>query len=253
MAVQKTKAIVIGYYPLGETDRIIVFYTRDHGKIRAVARGIRNIKSRLSGRLEILTYGNLVFFERVDKDLHTVNSFDIIESFQELREDLLKMTYCSYLAELIQKVEPESEANFGTFDLMLNIMLMMETTDDPEVLARAFEIRLLTEAGLSLRLDSCTACSSDIDNSNPGFNVSAGGVLCSKCSQSDPRTIFISRGTLELMKRIQQAPLKLIPRLRISEVNRQELKKILSGFISFHIDIESLHSLSFLESITREA
>jgi DNA repair protein RecO (recombination protein O) len=257
MPVQKTKAIVLGCHPLGEADRIVTFYTRDFGKIRAVARGVRKVKSRLCGRLEILTCGDLVFFERTDKDLHVVNSFDIDESFQVLREDLLKMAYCSYLAELIQQVESLGIPSTDTFELVLDIMFMMKTTDDPEMLARTFEIRLLTSAGLSPQLDSCVACSSDIGNvgavTTLGFNVDRGGVLCSECSMARQASVIsVSRGTVELMKRMQRTPLELIPRLKILETSRRELRRLLRSFISFHVDSGPLRSLSFLASIERD-
>jgi len=252
LPVQKTKAIVLGHHPLGEADRIVAFHTEDFGNIRAVARGARKIKNRLCGRLEILTCGDLVFYERPGKDLHVVNSFDIIESFQILREDLIKMAYCSYLAELVQRIESSDDPNSDTFGLMLDIMLMMKTTDDPEMLARVFEMRLLTSAGFSPQLDVCLKCSRDIDGVNsPGFSVAEGGIICSECvGKGRLIQVFpISRGTLELMKRMQRAPLELISRLKILDNNRRELKKTLRSFISFHIDVGRMRSLDFLASI----
>jgi DNA repair protein RecO (recombination protein O) len=259
MSVQKTKAIALGSHPLGEADRIVTFYTGDFGRIRAVARGGRKVKSRLCGRLEILTYGDLVFFERVDKDLHVVNSFDIIESFQVLREDLLKMAYCSYLAELLQQVEPLRAPNADIFTLVLEIMFLMKGTDDPEILVRTFELRFLTAAGFEPQLDICVICSGNVDSAGTllGFSVGEGGVVCSKCrGETSGRdtacrvsTISISRGTLELMKRLQRTPLELISRLRMHDVSRRELKKLLRNFISFHAGIGPLRSLDFLASI----
>lgn len=230
MPVHKTRAIVLGYHALGEADRIVVFHTRDFGNVRAVARGARKVKSRLCGRLEILTCGDLVFYERPGKDLHVINSFDIVEPFQVLREDLMKMAYCSYLAELLQKTDASGDPDSDTFGLMLNIMSMMKTTDDPEMLARVFEIRLLTNAGLSPQLDSCLRCSRDIgEETSLGFDVAGGGIVCSECRKTlrQASAVSISRGTVELMKRMQQAPLELVSRLRILENNRRELKKVL--------------------------
>jgi len=263
LPVQKTKAIVLGCYPLGEADKIVAFYTRDFGKIRAVARGGRKTKSRLCGRLEILICGTLVFFEKPDKDLHVVNSFDIVESFQVLREDLLKMAYCSYLAELIQHIESLGIPDADIFDLVLDILFMMKAIDDPEVLARAFEIRLLTSMGLSPQLDSCVACSADVGDvkaTSVRFSVARGGILCSECDSElsahtttgENYSISISRGTLELMKRMQRTPLELIPRLRILEHSRLELRKLLRSFISFHLDSGRLRSLDFLASIEKD-
>ena len=255
MPVQKTEAIVLGHYSLGEADRIIVFHTKDFGGVRAVARGAKKAKSRLCGRLEILTYGHLVYYERPEKDLHVINSFDIIESFQVLREDLLKMAYCSYLAELIQQAEFLDDPDSDSFSLLLDVMFMMKAADDPEILARIFEIRLLTSAGLSPQLDSCVACSGDIGNAAvTGFSIPNGGILCSKCINTPgyKPVISISRGTVELMKTMQRASLDLMPKLRILEAGRGELKKILSNFISFHMDSKRFRSLDFLESIEKD-
>lgn len=252
MPVQKTKAIVLRYHPLGEADRIVAFHTEDFGNIRAVARGARKVKNRLCGRLEILTCGDLVFYERTGKDLHVVNSFDIIESFQVLREDLMKMAYCSYLAELVQHTESSGDSDSDIFELMLDIMFMMKSTDDPEMLARVFEMRLLTSTGLSPQLDVCLECSCDIGGATTlRFNVAEGGVVCNRCvgGAEQSSALLISRGTLELMKRMQQAPLELISRLKILENNRRELRKVLRNFISFHIGVGQLRSLDFLASI----
>ena len=144
----------------------------------------------------------------------------------------------------------------GMFGLTLRIISMMKVTDDPEILARTFEVRLLSSAGLSPHLDSCVACSSDI-GASPRFDVARGGVLCDECKGDSSMTrrgpiIPISRGTVELMKRMQQTPLELIPRLRILETTRRELRKILKSFISFHVDVGRLRSLDFLTSIEND-
>lgn len=256
MSVQKTKAIVLGSYPLGEADRIVTFYTGDFGRIRAVARGVRKVKSRLCGRLELLTYGDLVFFERVDKDLHVVNSFDIAESFQLLREDLQKMSYCSYLAELLQQIEPLSAPNADIFSLVLEIMSLMKSADDPEILVRAFELRFLTAVGFEPQLDACVVCSGTVDDVDTllGFSIGEGGVLCNKCRgeksvNAQVPVISISRGTLELMKRLQRSPLGFVSRLKMLDMSRHELKKLLRSFISFHAGIGPLRSLDFLASL----
>jgi len=252
MPVNKSTAIVIGQYPLRENDRIVIFLTRNFGKIRAVAKGAGNIKSKFCGRLEILTCGELLYYQRAGKDLHSVNSFDVIEPFQMLREDLLKMAYSSYIAELIQHVIADEEPDHETFDLTLSIMSMMATTDDPEIATRTFEIKLLNHMGLNPRLDLCIQCSGEIKSTTPTFSIQAGGVLCEGCSDSAQGGIKVSRGSLETIRKIQESPLDFISRLRVSNFSRQEIDKILSGFIAFHMDVKNLRSLSFLESIKAE-
>ncbi|HGE73078.1 TPA: DNA repair protein RecO [Candidatus Poribacteria bacterium] len=252
MSLKRSNAIVIGHYSLGEADKIIVFFTRDYGKVRAVARGAKRLKNRLSGRTEIFTYGDLIYFERVGKDLHTINSFDIIESFQKIKEDLLKMAYCSYIADLIQHVTPESEPDPDTFDLMLSAMYLIESTADAEMVVRAFEIRLLERIGLNPRLDSCIICSGEINDNTPKFSIQSGGVICGKCAKLGHHAFNISYESLEIMRKMANIPLEVIPSLNILESNRQEIKKILMGFLSFHVDMKNLRSLGFLESMEKD-
>ncbi len=249
MALHKTHAIIIGLYPLGEADKIVVFYTRDYGKIRTVAKGARKLKNKLVGKLELLSYGILVYYERVNRDLHIINSFDVIETFQAIRENLLKIAYCSYIAELVQHVKLEGEIDPDTFDMMINIMSMMKTSNDPELITRVFELRLLEKLGFSPCLEFCAICTKDVKSLNVGFSVPNGGILCKDCSSLNAVSLYISRGTLELMKKMLQIQLDLIPRLRISQLNRLEIRRLLSGFILFHVDIGKLNSLEFLKSI----
>lgn len=249
MALHKTYAIIIGFYSLGEADKIIVFYTKDYGQIRAVAKGVKKLKSKLVGKLELLSYGILVFYERVNKDLHIINSFDTIETFQAIREDLLKIAYCSYIAELVQRVKHEGEIDPDTFDMIIDILYMMKTSNDPELITRVFELRLLERLGFSPRLDFCVICSKEVKGLKIGFSVPNGGILCDDCLSLNAVSLYISRGTLELMKRMMKTKLDLILRLRISQLNRLEIRKLLSGFILFHVDIGKLNSLEFLKSI----
>lgn len=252
MSLKRSNAIVIGHYSLGETDKIIVFFTRDYGKVRAVAKGVKRLKSKLSGRIEILTYGDLIYFERAGKDLHSVNSFDIIESFQTIKEDLLKMAYCSYIADLIQHIISEDDSDPDTFDLMLSTLYLIKSADDVEIIARAYEIKLLERMGLNPRLDLCVICSSEINEEVPKFSIQSGGVICGKCARLGHHAFNISRESLEIMRKMANIPLDIIPSLNVSDLNRQEIKKILSGFLSFHVDMKNLRSLNFLESIEKE-
>ncbi|MBI2493086.1 MAG: DNA repair protein RecO, partial [Candidatus Rokubacteria bacterium] len=88
MGLGRTAAIVIGSFPLGESDRVVTFYSREHGKIRGVARAARRIRSRFGGALELFTQGELVFFDTGRSDLLRIDHFDIVRPFNQVRESL---------------------------------------------------------------------------------------------------------------------------------------------------------------------
>ena len=111
MAAQKTQAIVIRTFPLQEFHKIITFYTPDFGKVKAVAYGIKSPKSRLSGSLELLNYGTLLFQHRENRELQNITDFNLLDGFDAIHSDFTRITYGCYFAELVDSTSSEGIAN----------------------------------------------------------------------------------------------------------------------------------------------
>ena len=250
MPVQTTKAIVIKSQSLGEVDKIISLYTSDFGKVRAVARGIKRPKSRYGGSLELLNYGDLVFFFRPHKDLQIINSFDILDSFNILKDDLTKMAYAFYIVELLDAMGVEGKVNDIAFQLTLRALSTVESITHPELLIHAYELQLMTLMGFRPQLQKCVGCSNDVTGKTFRFSSPLGGMLCSKCFYKDASALPISRGTCELMKRMQTLDLSLVQRISASDSVKRELKKALSAFISFQLE-KQFKSLDFIDNISQ--
>ena len=101
MPAQKTQAIVIRTFPLGEFHKIITFYTPDFGKVKAIAYGVKSAKSRLGGSLELLNHGTLLFNHREHRELQSITDFSLINGFDAIRTDFTRITYGCYFAELV--------------------------------------------------------------------------------------------------------------------------------------------------------
>src|SRR2546428_11992047 len=91
MGLGKSAAVVFGSFPLGESDRLVTFYSRDFGKIRGVAKSARRMRSRFGSALELCTLGELVFFDGGRSELVRVDHFDITRPFDRVRENLEKL------------------------------------------------------------------------------------------------------------------------------------------------------------------
>lgn len=91
MALYKTRGVVIGRRAFGESDRLVDFYTRDHGKVRGIARSARRPRSRFGSALELFTLGEMVFFDSGRSELVQVDHFDIVRSFVGVREHLERL------------------------------------------------------------------------------------------------------------------------------------------------------------------
>ena len=249
MPVQKTQAIVIRSFPLGEFDKIITFYTADFGKVRAVARSIRRPKSRFGGSLELLNLGTLVFFERPNKDLHAINDFDLIDAFDGIKADFDRTTYGCYLAELVDATEFAGQAvDQSVFHLLRYGFETLTQIGDVPLLARAFELQFLGLAGYAPQLWRCVVCAEAFHGPTVSFSSRLGGLLCANCEGQDAKVSTISRGSCELMKQLQKLDLSYLSRFRASNLNHRELKFFLSNFISYHTE-RTLKSLKFLEDI----
>ncbi len=261
MSAQKTQAIVIRSFPLGETHKIITFYTPDFGKVKAVAYGVKSPKSKLSGSLELLNHGMLLFNYRENRDLQSLSGFDLIEGFDGIRTDFARITYGCYLAELTDAIASEGDANPEIFDLLRNTYQYLADTNDVPLLARVFEIKFLDLAGYGPQLSECAHCGADVDASHvknshgtPSytsvmlFSVRHGGLLCRSCQHRDSAAFSIVPGSCELLKTLRMSELNKLNRIRASTRNHRELKLVLSSFIQYHTE-RNLKSLKFIESV----
>ncbi len=260
MPAQKTEAIVIRTYPLRDAHKIITFYTPDFGRVKAVAYGVKSPKSKLSGRLELLNHGMLLFNYRENRDLQNLSSFELIEGFDGIRDDFTRITYGCYLAELVDAIASEGDANPEIFHLLQNTYHVLTDIEDVALLARVFEIKFLDLAGYAPQLSHCANCGSNVNRpylkNKQGtpvmlFSVRQGGMLCNNCKNRDTSAYSITPGSCELLKTLRQlklAELEKINRLRASTLNHRELKLVLCSFIRYHTE-RNLKSLKFIESV----
>ncbi len=123
MAVEKDSAIVVRSFAFKEADRIITFLTPSFGKVAVVARGSRKARSRLSASLELFNVGELVFFEKPNRDLHNINTFDVTNPIGVRLRDHLAVAYASYLAQLASDVSLEKDENPPLFYLLQSALV----------------------------------------------------------------------------------------------------------------------------------
>ena len=253
MAAQKTQAIVIRTFPLKEFHKIITFYTPDFGKIKAVAHGVKSPKSRLSGSLELLNHGTLIFQHRENRELQNITDFNLINGFDAMRSDFTRITYGCYFAELVDSIASEGLASPEIFDLLRTTYQFLVHADDVPLLARGFEIKYLDCAGYGPELSRCIHCGVDVQGTAASrfgiaFSVRYGGVLCADCKNRDGAAFTIASGSCELLKMLRKSEWEQFNRIRASIRNHQELKRVLGSFVEYHTE-RSLKSIKFIENV----
>ncbi len=185
--------IVLRTYKLGEADRIVVLLTQHHGKVRAVAKGVRRTKSRFGARLEPLSHVSLLMYR--GRDLDVVSQAESIDHFRALRDELDRLTRAVALLEVVDQLAQEHEENPRLYSMLLGALRSLAAQDAP-LLVPAFFWKLLAAEGYEPVLDACVTCN------EPGpivaFDLTEGGVLCRNCRRGNA----LSPEALDLMRRI---------------------------------------------------
>lgn len=196
----KDEGIVLKTIKLGEADRIVTLYLREHGKVRAVAKGIRKTKSRFGARLEPFTQAQLLIYK--GRNLDTITGADIVTSFDEIRCDYRRLTSGAALVEMVEKITPERERALSTYALLL-AGLQALAADKGDTIVPAFLVKLLSLSGYHPQLTVCAGC----DQSAPlgAFSPSFGGAVCESCWREDRDSMRFGPDRIALLSRLLNA------------------------------------------------
>ena len=253
MARFQTEGIVLKHFDLGEADKIITFYTKDRGKVRAVARGARKVKNKISGLVLPFSYNDLTIYR--GRSIDRINHIESKYSFSELREDLTKMAYASYMAEVVTKVGKEDNPNQTLFSLLLTAYHQMLSVDGNDtarldLINLKYKSRLLSVLGFEPELKYCTECEKEIKLMNKNyFSIPRGGMICKSCMDKNEEHIFnITGEAVVILRRLLDPELTVPDNLKISSNAFQAINKLIDLFITYHLDIQ-IKSEKFLHMI----
>jgi DNA repair protein RecO (recombination protein O) len=184
-------AVVLRTYRLGEADRIVVLLTRGHGKVRAVAKGVRKTKSRFGGRLEPTSHIAVLMHE--GRDLDIVSQAETVDQFREVRTDLDRFARASAMLEVVDQVAQEGKPDAGLYTMLVGALRTLDARDAPLVVP-GFFLKLLAADGVRPNVDACVACGATDDL--VAFDPSEGGVLCA----AHRRGIPVSGAAIALLR-----------------------------------------------------
>src|SRR3954447_24360080 len=180
----KTEGIVLRSIRYGEADRILHFYTPAHGRISAIAKGVRRARTRFGGRLEPFFRLDMVLYEG-RSDLLTVTGAETVAPHARLREDAGALDAAARSCDAVARLFDTEEPHPAVYHLLCNELALLDA--DPARHATqanqlAFRLKLLLAAGLAPQLAACAGCGTRTHLS--GFSGAAGGVVCSACEPS---------------------------------------------------------------------
>ncbi len=195
MTLFRDRGMVLRTIRLGEADRIVTLMTEQHGKVRAVAKGVRRTKSKFGSRLEPLSHVALLGWQGRG-DLDMINQVEVIDTFRTVREDLDRMAAAMSMLEVVDQIGQERHGNPRLYEMLVGAMAALAERDSPMV-APAFFLKVLALEGSAPVLDVCVLCGQEDSGLLVAFDLTEGGVLCRNCRRGRP----LSAGGLSLLRR----------------------------------------------------
>lgn len=243
-----SEALTLRKLPLGEADLIVTFYTRDSGKLRAVAKGARKNSSRLVGHLEPLTQVSLSLARGANLDV--VTQAQVISNFPPLKDHLESITKGLYLAELVDGFGSEDQPNPALYNLALDTLHAIAKNPDSDLPLRYFEFRLLAVSGLMPELYHCVDCRRPLEPGAHRFSPNVGGVICLDCNPEEARMRPLSVRALKVLRLFHRGSPAQAHQLRMDAALAQELKTLLASTVSYWMERE-IRSNSLIEHLQR--
>jgi DNA repair protein RecO (recombination protein O) len=236
--------VVLRTYRLGEADRIVVFLTERHGKIRAVAKGIRRTTSKFGARLEPLTHVDLLLWQG-RSDLDIVNQVEVLDAFRPVREDLTRLPAGMALLEVADQLAQERHPDPRLYKMLVGALhALADDRSDPALLAPSFFLKALVLEGAGPVLTECAACGEpDGVVELVAFDLVAGGTLCRAHRSGRP----LSPAALALLRRILGGDLAAVL-LRPRPAAADEVAELATQAMEVHLDrrIRSVRSTAGL-------
>jgi DNA repair protein RecO (recombination protein O) len=188
--------VVLRTYKLRESDRIVVIHTAEHGKVRAVAKGVRKTKSRFGARLEPMSHVRLLLYR--GRELDIVSQAESVESLSPLLSSLDRVSQGLAVIEAVDQLSLEREPNPELYRMLVGVLRAIAERPSPVNVA-AFYWKLLAAEGVRPELDLCTRCGrGDAEVRFVAFDLAEGGVRCRECRSGQA----ISSGALATMRDI---------------------------------------------------
>jgi len=234
MPIHETEAIVLRQYPLADSDRIVVFITREFGKMRAVARGAKKPKSRLAGHLEPLNHVQLEFFSREGRELGYIRQAETIHSYLGMGPSLNQIYVFTYFAELTNELIQDNQPNDALFRLLLASLRAGEKQFVLEPLVRYFEIWCLKISGLLPNYDYCSYCGKYVKDEGFFAWMRDGQARCTACAQG--RGFKMGAQAADALQAIIKLPPSRFGRLPLDTNAACEIERLTQGLIGLHLE-----------------
>ncbi|MFN3337719.1 MAG: DNA repair protein RecO [Thermomicrobium sp.] len=229
----RAEAVVLRRRDLGEADRILTLFTRELGKMRVVAKGVRRPLSRLGGHLDLFARTQVLLARGRELDL--VTQAQLLESFLGLRQEPWRAGWAGYLADLTDRATADADPQPALYDLLVDCLRALTVCTDSFAIVRRFEIRLLVLLGYQPELSVCPRCRRRLIPGALAYAPELGGILCAECLGSTANEIPVSVGAVKALRLLLADQWQEVANRTLSQSLRTQIETVLRAALQAHI------------------
>ncbi|MBN2048299.1 MAG: DNA repair protein RecO [Anaerolineaceae bacterium] len=245
----RAEAVVLRHSEMGEADRLLVLFTREQGKIRAIAKGVRKIRSRKAGHLQPFSRTRLMLAR--GKSLWIITQAELIDSYLPLRDDLERTAYAAYVIELMDRFTFDDGPNPPVYRLLVNTLSRIAESQNPEVAVRYYDLRLLDLMGFRPEIFQCVHCGEAIQAEDQYFSAFHGGAVCPNCRHSVEAAVPVSLNALRYLRHFQRSSYEEALRAEYHAEVFKEMERLLQYYYLYILE-RKLNTTGFIQRIRDE-
>jgi DNA repair protein RecO (recombination protein O) len=204
MPAEKTSAIVLRIVDFSESSCVVTLYTEDFGKVSALAKGARRLRSPFEGAIDLLSICRIVFLRKSVDLLDLMTEARLVRRFRSASTHLPRLYAAMYVIEIVAALTDHAEPQPAIYHAMVNTITAIDSGEPIHTCLLQFEVQLLNELGHLPALHDCVDCGRKIDAGkgagSVAFGMSAGGVYCDACRVGKRSVVKLHRQSLEWLR-----------------------------------------------------
>ncbi len=223
LKIIKVEGIVVSATNYSESSKILNVYTKDFGMVGIISKGCRNLKSSLRIVSDKLTYGDFNIYYK-EGGLSTLISIDTKNNFFSIKKDIVKISYATYLLDLVNQIYKENK-NKEMYDVLISSLVKIEDGFNPTVITNIVELKFLEYLGVMPVIDRCVIC--DSDKNIVTIDGDKGGYVCRDCYENEK---IVDLKTIKLLRMFYYVDIAKISELNIKDINIKEINDFLTTY-----------------------
>ena len=226
----------------GEADRIYTLLTREHGKVGAIAKGVRKTPSKLAHALGLYSHIDVLLAH--GRNLDVIAQVELLPGTR-LEAEVERTAHAALIVEVAERVSEDRHPLDGIYELTVFALEELAREPEPRRASAYFLSNALELLGYAPQLSSCAACGRALEPFETAFSPAAGGFLCGNCAE--PGLLLVSVAALKVLRLMAAGDIALYRRLKLSAAVLSEVEAVLEAQLEHHLD-RRLKSVQFLRA-----